>query len=537
MKDLTLAPLILALCGGLALSQGQPTTPGKRIALAIGNNAYVAIGPLRNCVNDARAIQQALEQLGFTTRIEIDADRTRMAKAVEWLEREARGAQLAVFFYSGHGIQIGGVNYLVPVDLDAKSESAAKREALSASEITEGLTETGCQTSIVILDACRNNPFTRGFRGSSSRGLAPMNGAAPGSLIAFAADANQLADDNQSGENGLYTTSLLRHLKTPGLRIEDVFMRTRKEVNRASAGRQIPAEYNKLEETVYLLPAGQPPGVVPPTVATPAAPSAAPAPSAPSASRQREPEPPALTGADLRTAAERGDAKAQYALGRSYFVGRGVAKDLVEAAAWFRKSAEQGCADAQVALGTCYEEGTGVEQDAVQAAAWYRKSAKQGEPNAGFRLAKCYEEGRGVEQDLAKAVAWYRKAALQGHVFAQRELAICYQTGRGVEPDPVEAAGWYRKAAEQGDARSQCKLGASYETGSGVDQDAVQAVAWYRKAAEQGDARAQYNLGMCYRRGLGVEKDPRQAGAWLREASHQGFEDAKKALEPRKENY
>lgn len=262
----------LAVVALVSLLAAPVAAAGRRVALVIGNNSYRHTTPLRNCVNDARAVGTALEALGFLVQTITDAERPRFDEGFGWLEKESKNAELGVVFYSGHGVAVGGVNYLLPVEANPESESQIKRQGFNASEIASSLQESGCKTSILILDACRNNPFERRFRGAAGRGLAQME-ASPDSLIAFAADAGQVADDNPTGDNGLYTAELIRHLRTPGIPIEDVFKRTRAAVLERSAGKQVPAEYSKLTKDIVLVAVERP-------VEAAAAPPAAPAPVA-----------------------------------------------------------------------------------------------------------------------------------------------------------------------------------------------------------------------------------------------------------------
>ena len=137
--------------------------------------------------------------------------------------------------------------------------------------------------------------------------------------------------------------------------------------------------------------------------------------------------------------AEKGDASAQFNLGRCYFYGQGVAKDEVEAVKWYRKAADQGNARGQSTLGFCYANGTGVAKDEVEAVKWYHKAADQGNAWAQSNLGDCYARGEGVAKDEVEAVKWYRKAADQGNARAQYTLGICYRDGEGVAKDEVEA--------------------------------------------------------------------------------------------------
>ena len=157
-------------------------------------------------------------------------------------------------------------------------------------------------------------------------------------------------------------------------------------------------------------------------------------------------------------------------------------------------AAEQGDAAAQFNLGAMYDEGEGVKQDEYEAVKWYRKAAEQGYAMAQYNLGVAYMEGRGVPKDDSEAVKWYRKAAEQGLGDAQCNLGLMHEYGRGVKQDDSEAVKWFRKAAEQGDVDAQFYLGVMYANGEGVRQDDYEAVKWFRKAAKQGDEDAKEAL-------------------------------------------
>ena len=208
------------------------------------------------------------------------------------------------------------------------------------------------------------------------------------------------------------------------------------------------------------------------------------------------PQIPAEGGAPLQRStllrAERGDATAQYDLGRMYDRGEGVAEDDREAARWFRKAAEQGHAKAQHRLGFMYATGEGVAEDDREAARWFRKAAEQGLAEAQNGLGRMYATGEGVAEDDREAVRWFRKAAEQGLAKAQYSLGVMHQYGGGVPKNGREAARWYRKAAEQGHAEAQLWLGVMHKIGEGVPKDFVQAYAWFNLAAAQGMELAEY---------------------------------------------
>jgi uncharacterized caspase-like protein len=231
---------------------GQPRDLGfeasQRVALVVGNGAY-ARSPLRNPGNDARAVAESLAGLGFRTETAIDLTLPQLDRAISRFVGQVKAGDTALFYYAGHGLQIEGENYLVPVDFDAKDEADAKYAAYSASRVQERIEKAGARVILVVLDACRNNPFaaTR----SAGSGLAAM-GSGKGTLIAFATAPGKTADDNPRGANGLFTTHLIEALREPGLSVDQVFNRVRERVYTESKGRQVPWTVSSVIGDVYL---------------------------------------------------------------------------------------------------------------------------------------------------------------------------------------------------------------------------------------------------------------------------------------------
>lgn len=213
-----------------------------RTALIIGNGAYEQ-GPLQNPPNDAQAMAEALRECGFEVIERIDAGRREMLQAIRAFGDSLKQGGVGVFYYAGHGIQVKGQNFLVPVGLEMKNEDEAEDECVPVSSVVNKLESAGNRVNLVILDACRNNPFASGFR-SQTRGLVGMD-AATGTLVAYATAPGKVAADGQ-GEHGLYTAALLKYLKVPGLKVTDLFMKVRQEVWAASAGEQVPWESSSL---------------------------------------------------------------------------------------------------------------------------------------------------------------------------------------------------------------------------------------------------------------------------------------------------
>jgi hypothetical protein len=236
---LAVALLVVLLLPSLASAQTAGT---QRVALVIGNSAY-SDAPLRNPANDARAISSALGALGFRVTSVIDADHKAMQKAIIGFTSRLDENTTALFYYAGHGVQSRGRNYLLPVDAKLDSEAALRFEAIDVGALVEEMGLSRSRVSFVILDACRNNPFERRFRGAS-RGLAAID-AARGTLIAYATAPGSVAADGE-GKNGLYTSEFLKALDEPGLKAEDVFKRVRIAVSDHSKGRQVPWESSSL---------------------------------------------------------------------------------------------------------------------------------------------------------------------------------------------------------------------------------------------------------------------------------------------------
>ncbi len=237
-----------------------PAQNGRRVALVAGNNAYPK-RPLVNPVNDARDFAAALKSdLGFETEVVVDTSLREMDAAIRRFTTKLRPGDTGLFYFSGHGVSVGGQNYLLPVSFNAESEAEVPYEAFPANRLRDMMASRGVRTSIIILDACRNNPY-RTWRDGSS-GLTSMTGA--GAFVAFAADEGRTADDNPRERNGLFTKHMLQAIREPGLKIGDVFDKVRERVHAESGGRQIPFTYSGILGGFYFRPAAPaPPPVAP----------------------------------------------------------------------------------------------------------------------------------------------------------------------------------------------------------------------------------------------------------------------------------
>ncbi|MFT5914668.1 MAG: hypothetical protein ACI81T_001161 [Bacteroidia bacterium] len=224
----------------------------KRLALVIGNASYSNAGTLKNPVNDARSMKTALEKLGFTVMKYENCSQTTMKRAIDDFGRQLVGYDVGLFFYAGHGLQVDGSNYLVPTDAKIQNEDEVEYDCVRADRIMAKMEGAETKTNLVVLDACRNNPFERSWnRSGGGKGLAFMN-APVGSLIAYATSPGNTASDG-SGSNGLYTESLLSELDKPNVNIMEMFQKVRGKVIEKSGGKQVPWESTSLRGNFYFM--------------------------------------------------------------------------------------------------------------------------------------------------------------------------------------------------------------------------------------------------------------------------------------------
>jgi uncharacterized caspase-like protein len=237
-----------ALC--LACAAAGAATAEPKVALVIGNAAYPG-APLRNPVNDANAIAARLRAVGFDVTLRTNVTQREFTRAVSQFGQALKPGSVGLFYYAGHGMQVRGRNFLVPVDADIQSEASARSESVDLDLVLEQLAPS--RLSMVILDACRNNPFEGKFRTSRGSGLAQVD-APKGTLLAYATAPGKVASDGE-GANGLYTSELLKAMEMPGAKVEDVFKAVRVNVIKATAGEQVPWESSSLTGDYYFRPA------------------------------------------------------------------------------------------------------------------------------------------------------------------------------------------------------------------------------------------------------------------------------------------
>jgi TPR repeat protein len=582
MRRFWIACILAALWIAPAAAQNQ-NSGDRHVALVIGNFAYQHVPRLANPGNDATLIASNLRQIGFNLvggAVQENVDKATFDKLVQEFGRAIQGADVALFYYAGHGMQVDGKNWLVPVDANPSRPQDLAFQMEDADLVLQQMNGAGTRLNLVILDACRNNPFTVLGSRAVQGGLAQMQ-APEGTMISFATQPGNVAQDG-SGADGPYATALAASIRQPGLDIFHVFNRVGLMVKRTTDGAQQPwVSSSPIDGEFYFTPseaASDTAAAVPDPFATapvehtpdatrtasaavhPAAPQpvAAPTPSGTppahdSAARLTELRSLAAQGRpdaeiDLglayakaegvarddavarqwfERAATQGVAQAQYLLGAMLERGRGGARSYTDALQSYRRAADQGYAPAEVALGRFYGRGLGVPRDVTQRTTWYRRAADHGNPIGQWAMGNFYQNGDGVERDMAKALGMYLRAAKHGFIPAEARLGWIYQHGvNGVPRDDAEALHWYRLAAAGGSPIGLNGLAAYYRRGTLVPRDYAQAMRLFRQAADKGSPLAAYNLGLMYANGHGVPVDRQQARAWFEKAAAAGNQAA-----------
>ena len=442
----------------LLLFGASPALAGKRVALIIANAHYAAVPALRTPPADAALVAQSLRRAGFASVTLIaDADKSAMEAALRSFGRSADGAEIALVYYAGHGIEVGGQNYLIPIDARLAQDRDADLEAIRLDSV-RGIA-AHAQLRLVILDACRDNPFlasmtrTIGTRGLS-RGLADIE-KEDGEAVFYSTRAGATAADGEAA-NSPFAAALARWMTEPGIDLGLMMRKVRAQVLRETGSVQQPYWYESLPENPFYF--------VAPSGATTVAPVTQ-VPQTTINGSQIE----ALVWQGALTANSE-DAFADYL--RQYPTGTfsGQARAIVRrlrlpateataptssvAAPTVNSEANPTSADDAVAMGYKYQLGQGVPQNYTTAAYWYRKSADAGNIEGMFNLGIMYHLGQGVRQDDADAITWLKRAAEAGSVKSYNQLASIYANGPEGVRDVQQAARWYCRAADAGDEGS-----------------------------------------------------------------------------------
>lgn len=404
LRILQLAGVCALLVLGLAAPVAADEAP--RLALVIGNSQYGATSKLPNARNDAALMARTLAAQGFAVTERYELTRDGFASEVDQFAARVPKGAMAFVYYAGHGMQIGGSNYLVPVDMPLTSEASAKLRSYALDTLLERMYKAGSVVNVVVLDACRNNPFqpTGAVRYRSFRGLGlARTPARRGTLIAYSTSPGQLAPDGK-GDNSIYTLALANTLAQPGRELEAIFRQVGNEVRRQTRDDQIPWYESSLADGVWLG-------------------GSAAAGARGAVSRAVQPAQPWFRTLNT-TEWSQLDWEIQQRVRR-------LTPDELPA---LRHQAEGGSVVAQTVLGLAYREGiapitvTGSRRvarthaDNGTAWRWLSRAAQAGFPVAQAEVGEMYYAGHGVARDLDKSIRWLEEAARAAYPRARLDL-------------------------------------------------------------------------------------------------------------------
>ena len=511
-----LARLVLTLC--LAGAGATIASAETRVALVIGNGAYREIAALANPPDDAGDVSAELKTLGFKVTTGVDLDQAGMEREIAEFSKAAASADVSLFYYGGHGLQVASQNFLIPVDARLHSEDDIYNHTVHFDEILKAQ-EQGKGIHLIFLDACRTNPLKDAPASVHAEGLARVGNAA-GFLIAFATQPDNVAYDG-AGRNSPFAQALLGHLAAVGQDVSSMMIEVRKDVIAATGGSQIPWENSSLTRQFYFAPGAAPSGS-PETLLWQLA------------GGQRdlnllhfylERYPDGSHVADVRSLVTEID-KSGKGAGPS---NAPAPKENVEELLWrlARGGRQRALVDLYLAR---YPSGAHV-QDATGLLASLQDVQGLDAP-PGVICEKLATHPRdatantpGVDldslaQNAEPAIAACREAVAQNPNVSHYLALLARATAAGGRRD--EAVDLYRKAADAGDARAMVSLGLILESGDGVAKDLVAANALYEKAAARGSADGAINLAVALMSGKGAEKNVTRAAGLLRTASQGG---------------
>ncbi|WP_343079637.1 caspase family protein [Ostreiculturibacter nitratireducens] len=545
----------------LLLTVPAALAEGSRWAVVVGNGTYEnpSVPSLDNTTNDARTMAASLRNMGFDVFLLENAKEADLNDTISILKKEHSGADLGVFFFAGHGLQLNGVNYVLPTDLDPSQPGFLEKQGLPLNRLIGSLSETGLKNLVVILDACRNSPF--GDDGAYGTGLALVD-APQNAIIAYSTAPGAVALDG-SGANSPFTAALAATLEGPRQDLRDVLKLVRAKVRFATGGAQTPWFIDNSREEMIIQPreAVQLDDAESKLVSGdislestawrtishssdtndfllfarlyPDHPLAAVAREQVTILRN-------LGSADL----PKMDIGAGYGssnvpdglsdeitdcdilatgVGDIYGLVEPVPHDLVNTRAALRACIEATTEDRKnPRLLGLLARVLKLEKRYDEARYYYLSAAEEGNSGAYGGLADLYRFGLGVPQDLQRAAGYARKGALMGNAPLRVLMGVYYKQGWGVPQSFEEARRWTEIASYTGFASAHTALGDFYRRGQGVEKDPATALTHFQMAAALGQTDAMNNIGMAYMRGDGVEADTTIGITWLSRASELG---------------
>ncbi len=429
----------------------------SKVALVIGMGAYQHVVQLKNTTNDAHNVGARLAAVGFKVTYAIDTSQSELLDMMQTFSFEAETADIALIYYAGHGVEASGENYLIPVDALVKSNKDVQRVGVSLNQMLKTV-ESARKMRVVILDACRNNPFgdlidttakadpakagTTDSRSTGAAGLAPVNPDL-GTLVAFAAKEGQVALDGAGGDSP-YATALMASLTKPDLEISLMFRQVRDEVLKQTGNLQEPYTYGSLSGTPYYL-AG----------------------TADGGTDVAQVDDPRIAWADVKPDQEQ----------------------------QLRALADQGDTRSMIGLAYIRQNPNDKRYNPAEAVQYFTKAADAGAPDAQFELAKIYEQGLGVTADPAKALALYQASAAQGFADAINDLGFLYfQGGLGLKPDQAKGIDLFHQAADLRHPEAMFNYAGMIDNGAIAGQGPADAAKYLYQALRSGSGEVMKQL-------------------------------------------
>jgi TPR repeat protein len=573
-RALSLGLLAIAL----VLAAAAPARAEGRVALVVGEGGYRSVPELANPPNDARDVADALKALGFAVTLGVDLDQARMQRAIDDFARAAATADVSLFYYGGHGLQVAAHNYLIPVDAELRSVDDIDKRTVHLDGVLEALAKAN-GIHLVFLDACRNNPIKDANVQLRAPGLARVGDAA-GFLIAFATQPDNVAYDG-AGRNSPFARALLGHVAAPGIDVSSMMIAVRRDVIAATGGAQIPWENSSLTRQFYF--AGEAAGDSSPESLLWRLAGGERDPALLSIYLDRYPDGAHVAdvrtllgeiGPSLKPSAPSARADVEELLWRLALSGResrllelylarypaGAHAREAQALLTSLKDAQNAAddpglvcerlathphdetaatpgvelpalrADAAAAIGVCAQAAAGHPEIAHYTAllaraeaaagrmddayAHYRKAADAGDARAMYSLGLMLETGDHAPKDLEAAYALYEKAADRGLADGAINLAVALAEGKGVDKNLPRAYALLTQASQAGSARATYDLAEFAEHGYGGKT--ADALTLYRRAAELGFAKGHHTAAALLDEGrAGVAKDPNAAAGEL----------------------
>ncbi|MGC1506385.1 MAG: caspase family protein [Sulfitobacter sp.] len=545
MGRVLIRTVVFLACALLLPLQAQ--AQDRRVALIIGNSDYERVTPLDNPGNDATDLHVALEGLGFEVFLGLNTTGAAMTGITDTFAKAIETADVALFYYAGHGFQVGGQNYLVPVDAEIQTPQDVQEQTIRLTDIL-GKMEQAPGIKFVILDACRNDPF-EGAVAAVSEGLARI-GNARDFLISFATQPDNVAYDG-SGRNSFFTSALLSHIYTPGLDVSDMMINVRKDVLAATGGRQIPWENSSLTRQFRFDP--RPDAGSAETLLWQVAANAG-DPQLMELYAERYPQgthvaevmafldpanPAAPLSRDYSPLERDAQEERLWQLARRsrmrplvefYIAKYSDGKYLADASrliATLPSDSEAGSGRLCERLATHPRDATATTsgvpfsklQDNALAAMQACLAASHENPELPHYTA-LLARATVAAGDMDQAIRLYREAATRGDLRAMVSLGLITETGRGVPASQVEALRLYERAASLGSPDAKINLAVALFEGHGLEKDADRAVKLLKEAADLGSAIATFNLGVLARDG--AAGDPAEALGYFKRAIKAG---------------